>query len=267
MTDDTRPPHLDHACFLRIRRRVSQATGLQLADDRQSMVAHRLHARLRFHRLASFEAYLDLIDAHPGEQTHLLHLLIARDTYFFREHRHFEQLQRWLPRLAHPVRLWSAACASGEEAWSLAMVAQQSTSAGWQVLASDYDSALLRQAEAGVYDIAQARYFPHGWLDCHCLCGADEAAGRLRIAPSLRDRVRFEKINLIEPLPTDLGEFDVILLRNLLAGFDAGCKADVLLRLMPHLRPGGLLMIGHSESIHGLDLPLRPLLPSVFERL
>ncbi|MDF0734110.1 protein-glutamate O-methyltransferase CheR [Pseudomonas entomophila] len=270
MTAAVRPPLLNDANFQRLRDRVVHATGVHLAHDRRTLIASRLHKRLRALRLADFDSYLDLLDSDPlhNEQQHLLGLLIAHDSYFFREHRHFEFLARWLPGLGHPPRLWSAACASGEEAWSLAMVcAEHAPYAGWEVLASDCNGALLQQANVGVYDIAQARYFPDGWLGRHCLCGVDDMAGRLRIAPALREQVRFETINLIHPLPTALGAFDVIVLRNLLASFTERHRADVLRRVVLHLRPGGVLVIGHSESIHGLDLPLRPLLPSVFERL
>jgi chemotaxis protein methyltransferase CheR len=92
-------------------------------------------------------------------------------------------------------------------------------------------------------------------------------AGRLRVVPALRGQVGFEAINLIQPLPERLGQFDAILLRNLLSSLAPTYKCQVLRRVLAQLRPGGLLIIGHSESIHELDLPLRPLLPSVFERL
>lgn len=265
-----RPPPLSEACFANIRQRLVQATGVLLAHDRRAVVAARLHKRLKTLRLMDFEQYLVLLDSPHGadEQQHLLRLLVARDSYFFREHRHFEWLARWLAKLDHPARLWSAGCATGEEAWSLAMVAAETARhPGWQVLASDFDPQLLEHADAGVYDIAQARYFPEGWLARHCLCGVGEGAGLLRIAPSLRAQVRFEAINLIRALPGQLGNFDVILLRNLLASLAPQLKSRMLERVLAHLRPGGLLLIGHSESIHELDLPLRPLLPSVFERL
>ncbi|MCY1183799.1 CheR methyltransferase, SAM binding domain [compost metagenome] len=89
----------------------------------------------------------------------------------------------------------------------------------------------------------------------------------MRMAASLRERLTFRQINLIQPLAGDLGLFDVIFLRNLLAYFSQDEKQRVVHRLLACLRPGGLLLIGHSESIHGLDLPLRPILPSVLERL
>ncbi|MDH1629531.1 CheR family methyltransferase [Pseudomonas mosselii] len=265
-----RPPLLDEASFASIRQRVVQATGVQLADDRRAVVAARLHKRLKALGLSDFEHYLALLDSPRGadEHEHLLRLLVARDSYFFREHRHFECLARWLAELDHPARLWSAACATGEEAWSLAMVAAENARhPGWQVLASDFDPQLLETAAAGIYDIAQARYFPEGWLARHCLCGVGEMAGRLRVSASLREQVRFEALNLIRPLPEQLGSFDVILLRNLLSNLAPRYKNEVLQRLLAHLRPGGLMIIGHSESVHALGLPLRPLLPSVFERL
>ncbi|MGE7989981.1 CheR family methyltransferase [Pseudomonas sp. NPDC089554] len=270
MTLGTHVPSLSEITFQRIRQQVLQATGVHLADERRSIVATRLNKRLQFHGLATFEAYLDLLEHGPllHEQQHLLALLTAHDTYFFREHRHFEFLARWLTGLGHAPRLWSAACATGEEAWSLAMVAAElHLPHGWQVLGSDYDSDRLQQAATGSYDIAQARYFPDGWLERHCLYGIDDSAGRLRISPALGEAVVFETINLIHPLPSHLGSFDVILLRNVLSNFSERYKVDVLCRVLEHLRPGGLLIIGHSESIHGLELPLRPLLPSVFERL
>lgn len=265
-----RAPQLSEATFQRIREHVLHATGVQLANDRRALVAARLHKRLKTLQLTDYDTYLASLDEPwlRDERAHLLSLLTAHDTYFFREHRHFEFLARWLPTLGHPARLWSAACATGEEAWSLAMVAAETAGhAGWQVLGSDYDRTLLQQALAGVYDTSQARYFPDGWFRRYCLNGVDDRDSRLRIAPTLRDSVRFEAINLIQPLPGTLGAFDVIVLRNLLASFAEHYKADALQRLMAHLRPGGLLLIGHSEHIHGLDLPLRPLLPSVYERL
>ncbi|MFB4391658.1 MULTISPECIES: CheR family methyltransferase [unclassified Pseudomonas] len=270
MTLGTRAPSLSETTYHRIRQKVLQATGVYLADERRSIVATRLNKRLKLHGLTTFEAYLDLLEQGPQvhEQQHLLALLTPRDTYFFREHRHFEFLSHWLPGLGHAPRLWSAACATGEEAWSLAMVAAElPLRQGWQVLGSDYDSSMLQQAAAGIYDIAQARYFPDRWLERHCLYGTDDSAGRLRISPALSDAVVFETVNLIHPLPSHLGSFDVILLRNVLSNFSEDYKADVLCQVLEHLRPGGLLMIGHSESIHGFDLPLRPLLPSVFEHL
>ncbi|QXI38737.1 CheR family methyltransferase [Pseudomonas xantholysinigenes] len=265
-----RPPLLSESAFAQIRQRVVQATGALLADDRRMVVASRLHKRLKALRLSHFEQYLALLESSDGvaELEHLLRLLVARDSYFFREHRHFECLTRWLAGLEHPARLWSAACASGEEAWSLAMVAAESARhPDWQVLASDFDPQLLERAGTGLYDVAQARYFPEGWLARHCQYGTDATTGHLRIAPHLREHMRFEAINLIQPLPDHLGSFDVILLRNLLASLAPSYKARLLPRLLAHLRPGGLLIISHSESIHGLQLPLRPLLPSVFERL
>lgn len=265
-----RIPALDDIQFLELQSLVERASGVILPPERRTVVAARLARRLRHFQLATFSDYLHLL-ALPEqsiERQRVIELLVAKETYFFREHRHFEFLAHWLRDNPGSVRLWSAACSSGEEAYSLAMVASEHAgNANWRILASDISPGMLDRARAGTYDIAQARYFPEGWLQRYCQYGTGEMAGRLQVQLALRERVSLRQINLIQPLPEDLGVFDAIVLRNLLNCFSPDDKQRVLQQLLARLRPGGLLMIGHSESIHGLDLPLRPILPSVFERL
>lgn len=265
-----RIPALNDAQFLELKSLVECASGVILQPERCPVIAARLARRLRHFKLATFCDYLHLL-ALPGqsvERQRVVELLVAKETYFFREHRHFEFLAHWLGDNPGPVRLWSAACSSGEEAYSLAMVASEhAANANWRILASDLSPRMLDRAREGIYDIAQARYFPEGWLQRYCQCGTGEMAARLQVQPRLREHVSFRQINLIQPLPDDLGVFDAIVLRNLLNCFSPEDKQEVVQRLLVRLRPGGLLLIGHSESIHGLDLPLRPILPSVFERL
>ncbi|QYX46678.1 protein-glutamate O-methyltransferase CheR [Pseudomonas tussilaginis] len=265
-----RLPALNDAQFLELQSLVERASGVILLSERRAVIAARLARRLRHYKLATFSDYLLLL-ARPDqgvERQRVIELLVAKETYFFREHPHFEFLAHWLATKTGPVQLWSAACASGEEAYSLAMVASEhARNDNWHVLASDISPDMLERTRHGIYDIAQARYFPEGWLQRYCQWGIGEMAGRLQVQTSLRERVSVRQINLIRPLPDDLGVFDVIVLRNLLSYFSQDDKQQVVQRLLTRLRPGGLLLIGHSESIHGLDLPIRPILPSVFERL
>ncbi|MDD2048872.1 CheR family methyltransferase [Pseudomonas putida] len=265
-----RLPALNEIQFLELQSLVEQASGVVLSADRRVVIAARLARRLRHCQLATFADYLHLLTLpeQHAERQRVVELLVAKETYFFREHRHFEFLAHWLAEHPAPARLWSAACASGEEAYSLAMVASEhAANDNWRILASDMSPGMLGLAREGIYDIAQARYFPQGWLQRYCQCGVGEMAGRLQIQSALRERVSLRQINLIQALPDDLGVFDAILLRNLLSCFSQDDKQRVVERLLARLRPGGLLLIGHSESIHGLDLPLRPILPSVFEHL
>ncbi|MEG0859324.1 MAG: protein-glutamate O-methyltransferase CheR [Pseudomonas sp.] len=265
-----RVPVLNEAQFLELQSLVERASGVILLPERRTIIAVRLARRLRHLQLASFSDYLQLLalPEQHAERHQVVELLVVKETYFFREHRHFEFLADWLSESPAPVRLWSAACSSGEEAYSLAMVASEhACNDNWRIVASDLSAGMLERARNGIYDITQARYFPEGWLQRYCQCGTGEMAGRLQVQRALRERVNWRQINLIQPIPDDLGVFDAIVLRNLLSCFSQDDKQRVVHRLLTRLRPGGLLLIGHSESIHGLDLPIRPVLPSVFERL
>lgn len=263
-------PALNERQFLELQSLVERACGVILLPARQAVIAARLARRLRHFQLPGFSQYLRLL-AQPdqlAERQQVVELLVPKETYFFREHPHFEFLADWLSKSHAPVRLWSAACSSGEEAYSLAMIASEAArSDTWSILGSDISPVMLKLAHEGIYDIAQARYFPQGWLQRYCQCGIGATVGRLQVQTTLRERVSWRQLNLLQPLPDDLGVFDVIFLRNLLSYFSQDDKQLVVRRLLTRLRPGGLLLIGHSENIHGLDLPIRPILPSIYERL
>lgn len=265
-----KPALPDPTEFQQLQTLVHQSCGVVITDDKRALIAARLNQRLRHHRLDTYRDYLQLLEQphYQAERSLAIDLLVAKETYFFREHRHFEYLGQWLANHQGPVRLWSAACSSGEEAYSLAMVASEHAATDhWEVLASDVSTRMLSLAQAGIYDIAQARYFPEGWLERHGLCGIGQMVGRLRMSACLRQRLTLKTINLIHPLPDDLGHFHAIFLRNLLMYVDSEHKPSLLKDIVARLHPGGLLFIGHAESIHELALPLRPILPSVFERL
>ncbi|NER60254.1 protein-glutamate O-methyltransferase CheR [Pseudomonas sp. MAFF212428] len=262
-------PVLGEPEFRRLQALMSRASGIHLADNKRSLVAGRLMKRLRHHRVDSYSDYLHLIELpnHSRERRLVIDLLTTNETYFFREFAHFEFLGQWLERRRGPLRLWSAACSSGEEPYSMAMTVAEHASAGdWSILASDLSQSMLALAEQGIYDIAQARYFPQDWMHRHCLCGVGDMHGRMRVQAHLRARITLREINLVQALPEGLGPFDVIFLRNILIYFDTQEKQRIVQRLVSQLRPGGLLFIGHAESIHGFDLPLRLVHPSVFER-
>ena len=232
-------PVLGEQEFSRLQTLMSSASGIHLASNKRSLVAGRLMKRLRHYHLDNYRDYLHLIErpTHSRERRLVIDLLTTNETYFFREFPHFEFLGQWLGRRKGPLRLWSAACSSGEEPYSLAMTAAEHTRGNeWSVLGSDLSQSMLGIAEQGIYDMAQARYFPEGWLQRYCLCGVGEMAGRMRMITSLRERLRFRPINLIQSLPTDLGLFDVIFLRNLLTYFSQDEKQRVVHRLLACLR-------------------------------
>lgn len=247
--------------------------GILLAPTKKHLVSGRLGQRLRENGLTSYDAYYRLITSgrEPDELQRMLDLLTTHETYFFREPRHFSYFADVvLPALpaGRPLRVWSAASSSGEEAWSLAMVMMErlGQAAHWEVLASDISRSVLAQAKSGIYPMARLDSLPPEYLARYCRRGVDSKAGTLRIAPSLRSRVHFAQINLNAPI-TAIGEFEVIFLRNVLIYFDAPTKQAVVDRLLAQLRPGGWLFVGHSETLNDLSSHLRLEGPAVYRKL
>ncbi|MES2818495.1 MAG: protein-glutamate O-methyltransferase CheR [Pseudomonadota bacterium] len=259
---------LTDADFRRLQTLMAEVSGIRLNEQKRSLVAGRLMQRLRAHGLHSYGAYVELLDTPHQQQERrlMIDLLTTNETYFFREPQHFAFLAQWFDQRREPTRLWSAACSSGEEPYSLAMVASEHARTAWSILASDLSQRMLEKAGQGIYHLDQTRHFPTGWLKRYCLRGIEEMEGCFVIHSALRDKVRLREINLTRPLPKDLGSFDLIFLRNVLIYFEPADKRAIIERLLEHLSDRGLLFIGHAESLHGLDLPLRVVHPSVYQR-
>ena len=265
-----RLPELADSQFRLLQRLMLEASGIALAANKRPLVAGRLMKRLRHYQLPGYEQYLALLEQpqHRAERRLVVDLLTTNETYFFREPAHFSFFGQWLARRKGSLRVWSAACSSGEEPYSLAMVlSEHSTTQDWSILASDLSLSMLERAGQGVYELNQTLHFPEGWLQRYCLNGVGSMAGRFRVQAALRQRVSLREVNLVQPLPEGVGPFEVIFLRNVLIYFNNDEKQRIVRRLVEQLLPGGLLFIGHAESIHGFGLPLRLLSPSVYERL
>ncbi|MGL4207671.1 MAG: CheR family methyltransferase [Aeromonadaceae bacterium] len=263
-------PELSEPDFLEIRELMSRVSGIKMAPHKRQLVAGRLLKRLREHACDSFHEYVQILKAPTSEEERRLavDLLTTNETFFFREEGHFRYLGRWLEgRTTLPLRVWSAACSSGEEIYSLAMVLQEARPAGgWELLGSDLCRHVLAKAQQGIYPMSRAQGIPEAWLKRYCLKGVGEQEGYLQVASTLRSRVQFSCINLNESLPLEIGMFDVIFLRNILIYFDMPAKQAILARIAQRLKPDGLLFIGHSESLQGLALPLIPCDSAVYCR-
>lgn len=257
--------------FSQFRKWVYQVAGIHLADHKQALVMGRLAVRLRHYKLANFGEYFRVLcsDATQAEAQTAIDLLTTNETYFFREPKHFDFMKSTiLP--AHPpgrpFRAWSAAASSGEEPYSIAMTLADSLGERqWEVLATDLSSRVLDHARRGHYTMKRADSIPRGYLHAHCLKGVDAQAGTFLIAPHLRNRVRFAQVNLNHTLPK-VGDFDLVFLRNIMIYFDLPTKIQVIARILPHLRPGGHLFIGHSESLNGVTDALKSAAVSIYRK-
>ena len=258
--------------FARFQAFIYEAAGISLSDSKKVLVSGRLEKRLRHHRLGSYGDYLQLLSqpAQAAERQIAIDQLTTNETYFFREPRHFELLRDWAlaARTAgRGLRVWSAACSTGEEAYSIAMVLADclGDTRPWEVVASDISSRVLQRARFGHYPVERTTNVPPDYLQRFCLRGTGEQAGTLLVQRPLRRRVQFTQINLDKTLPPQ-GAFDVIFLRNVMIYFSTDTKRRVVSRLVGQLKPGGHLMVGHSETLNDISNQVRPVMPSVYSK-
>lgn len=262
---------LSEAEFRLLQRLFYDQVGIQLPPVKKPLVCGRLAKRLAALQLDSYQQYYKLLVSPQGGQELeiAIDLITTHETYFFREPQHFNYLQqKILPQLhgQADLRVWSAASSTGEEAYTLAMVLDQHRSPkAWSVVGTDVSLAVLESARKGLFVEGRGEKIPPHYLKRYCLKGRDRYAGYFLVERELRERVEFRPNNLTSPAP-ELGLFDVILLRNVLIYFDLPTKQLVLKHVLERLRPGGWLMVGHSESLQGPPMRLEQLAPSIYRK-
>lgn len=251
---------------------LRRATGIELKEGKQTLVMGRLDRRLRLHEFNSYTEYFQVIggpDA-PAETQMAIDLLTTNETYFYREPQHFTRLPELFgterETRHRPLRIWSAASSSGEEAYTIALtMAETMPNRNWEVVGTDISTRVLETARRCLYPLEAADRIPESARRAHCLKGRGDLVGLFTLAPELRAKVTFLQANLMKPLP-EVGQFDVVFLRNVMIYFSQETKGDLLKRVIGVIRPGGHLLIGHAESLHGLDHGLSLVVPSVYRK-
>lgn len=255
--------------FLKLSKLIYSIAGIHMTEAKKPLISGRLYRRLRHHQLCSYTDYIALLGRDREELSLAVDLLTTNETHFFREPKHFAYLQNFiLPQISrHNVfRCWSAASSSGQEAYSLAMLLSEEVgSSGWEVFGSDISNQVLDVARSALYPIRLADEIPPQYLKKYCLKGIGPQDGMFKIDPRVTGKVSFDNINLNATLPK-VGLFDVIFLRNVLIYFQQETKRAVVGRLLEKLKPGGHLIIGHSETLYGVFAELQPLAPSIYQK-
>lgn len=257
--------------FSQFQRFIYDAAGISMANGKQALVSGRLAKRLAHHQLKSYGDYLRMLENrdHSHELQIAVDLLTTNETYFFREPKHFALLRELAEEARaarRGMRIWSAASSTGEEPYSIAMVLADVLGDGaWEVLGTDISTRVLERARRGHYPMERASGIPIELLRRYCLKGQGKEAGTLLVEKALRQRVQFMHLNLNQHLPK-LGSFDVIFLRNVMIYFNLETKRQLVLRLMSHLRPGGYLLIGHSETLNDINDTLQAVAPSIYRK-
>ncbi|MBC9248815.1 SAM-dependent methyltransferase [Pseudomonas alcaligenes] len=258
--------------FRQLQQLFYQRVGIQLPPVKKPLICGRLSKRLGALQMGSYREYYQHLIS-PAGATELevaIDLITTHETYFFREPKHFDFLQqKILPQVAtqSDFRVWSAASSSGEEAYTLAMLLDSGRSRQpWSVIGTDVSQQVLSSARRGLYVMARGERIPQHYLKRYCLKGRDRYHGYFLVERSLRERVEFRPGNLTQAAP-ELGQFDLILLRNVLIYFDMPTKQRVLHNVVERLKPGGWLMVGHSEALHDTRLPLELVTSSIYRKV
>jgi chemotaxis protein methyltransferase CheR len=263
--------------YARLRELIYTQTGICLSPEKKTMVEVRLKRRLRTLNMATYSAYCDFVFGRKGmreELVFLINVITTNKTDFFREPAHFAFLaQKALPELAvngRPFVVWSAGCSSGEEPYTIAMVmseyAQAHPGFRFHILASDISTAVLEKAEMGVYSTECVAPIPLAFKRKYLLRSRDSNSTRVRVVPELRKLVEFRRLNFMDADYMLAGKVDAIFCRNVLIYFDRATQESILRKLVHNLTPSGYLFVGHSETLHDMDLPVVPVAPALYRK-
>ena len=266
--------------FGRLRSLIYAQSGISLNAEKKTMLEPRIKRRLRNLNLNSFGDYCDYLFGPHGEKEELVHLLdvvSTNKTDFFREPEHFEFLvEKAIPDLVarnesgRPLLIWSAGCSTGEEPYTLAMVlmecGQRHPGFRFRILATDISTTVLAKAERGVFRSEVVGPVPSDLRRKYFMRSRDRNSNVLRVVPELRQLVEFRRLNFMD---ADFGlsqKADVIFCRNVIIYFDRPTQERIVQKLAAQLLPGGYAFVGHSETLHDMDLPLAPVAPALYRK-
>ncbi|MBZ5600848.1 MAG: protein-glutamate O-methyltransferase CheR [Acidobacteriia bacterium] len=260
-------PMITQADFQKISRFAHDHFGLELPAGKEGLVNARLGKKMRQGGFATFADYYSHVHSDRTGQAllGLIDALTTNFTAFLREPAHFDFLRQAAAefRDARPLRVWSAACSSGEEPYSIAMTLLAAGRDAVEITASDISTRVLKVGQDAVYPAERFRGIPEEWRRAFLLKGTGPKEGSFKIKPRVAGLIKFERRNLMEPLPSR--KFHFIFCRNVMIYFNRATQQSIVERFTPCLEPGGYLFVGHSESLNGIQHTLRYIKPSVYK--
>jgi chemotaxis protein methyltransferase CheR len=265
---------MDGEVFRRFCRLVHQHAGIHIKEGKEALVCARVNKRMRTLGLTRFRDYLRLVeqDTTGCEMVQLVDAMATNYTTFFRERDHYDLLtaavRGWRAAGQRRFRLWSAACATGEEPYSIAMTMTQACddpSLDWRILATDISTRALENARRGRYRARAMQAVSRHERLLYFLADKESDPPSWLVRPDIASRVAFLRLNLSTPPFPMRGPFDVIFCRNVMIYLDREIRRTLVAALESLLRPGGLLMVGHAESLAGLT-SLAMVQPSAYRR-
>ena len=264
---------MDKTTFDAFREIVYEKSGISIHESKGALVAARIGKRMRELELGDAQQYLDYLLAagNEDETVHLLDVISTNVTSFFREEVHFEYLRQvvadWLTKGQRKFRFWSAACSSGEEPYTLAMVLLDTLNRGAsdvKILATDISTRILQKSMAGSYPEEKVAPVPPQYRQRFLTKITSGGMTLYAVNKELKDLILFERLNLSKPPFPMRGPFDAIMCRNVMIYFDNVVRTKLLADFYRLLRPGGYLFVGHAESLTGLISGFKAVKPSVY---
>ncbi len=269
--------------FKRFSQFIHAEYGIKMPPAKKTLLESRLQKRLRKLEIRTFKEYYDYLFSTEGKSSEILHFInqvTTNKTDFFREANHFEFLsQTALPNLiknrtgdASNLSIWSAGCSTGEEPYTLAIVLNEYINShpalklNFSILATDISTEVIQKARQAVYKHTEVAPIPLMLKKKYLLKSKDRNKNVVRIIPELRRQVQFERLNFMD---RDYGlkrPVDIIFCRNVLIYFDRPTQEKIVNRLCRCLKKDGYFFQGHSESVQGMDLPLKPVFPTIYQK-
>ncbi len=260
---------------------INRETGIKMPPAKKVMVQARLKKRLKELDIPTFEAYLCYVFGKEGIQSEVVHVFDAistNKTDFFREPVHFSFLKEHvLPEYKSnnnggTLKVWSAACSSGEEPYTLAMSISEflggSKDFDYRIHGTDISTLILKMAMNAVFTEERVRpAIPEYLVRKYFMRSTDAVKRTYRAVPELRQKMSFSRVNFMDESYPLSEKFDVVFCRNVLIYFDREVQEAVVQKICRYLKPGGYFFHGHSESLIGMNLPLRNVRPTVFQKI
>lgn len=262
-----------------IRQLVYDQSSIHLGQEKKEMVCTRLNNRLTSLGLSSVAEYCEMLKSNrePGEITHLIDALSTNFTTFFREIEHFKFLrEKVIPDFLAsgetenegPFRAWSAACSTGEEPYSMAIILaacfQAISPDAWQIFASDISTKVLEKATRGIYEASRVKLPNPAWLQRYFQRGKYNWDGYYRVKGQLREQIDFQRMNLLDASPRPGERYHLIFCRNVMIYFDQPTAQLLVEKLCQQLHDGGYLIVGHAETLSRRPSGLQQIKPSIF---
>jgi len=259
---------LSNEDFERFIKELYLCTGIFVEYDKKFIIENKLNKLLLKNNISSFEEYYYQIKTNEQERQKMINALTINETSFFRENKHFEYLKEIVAnyRLDKRFRCWSAASSIGAEGYSASMIIDNYIgSCGWEVVFSDINDEVIKQAQKGIYNIDMASKIPMEFLKKYCLKSGDNYKQYFMISDRIIKWTTFKQINLISSID-NIGMFDVIFLRNILIYFDDIHKKKILDNVLSKLNVGGYIFMGHSEFIDNFTDKVKQIEHSIYQK-